>query len=89
MDLRIVVLVIGGAAAVFAYLVGAAFLRKGHTRNAHLFIWGGIVVLLGLGLIVEHDWAPFLLFAAFVLVGQAATELWRIRRARNRATFRR
>jgi len=89
MELGIVALVIGGVAALFCYLLGAAFLRKGHQRNAHMLIWGSIVALLALGMVIQHEWAPFLLFAAFILVGQAATEVWRIRRARNRAAARR
>ena len=88
MDPAVFLLIAGGLIGMFAYLVGASFLRKGDARMGHLLMWGAIVGLIVVGLVVTHEWAPFLLFAAFVLVGQAATEMWRLRRSRARAARR-
>jgi hypothetical protein len=83
MELIVVVLIAGGLAGVFGYLTGASSLRKGDPLRGHGLMWGSIAVLIALGLI-QHDWAPFLLFVAFILVGQAATEMWRLRKAKAR-----
>jgi len=85
MDLAGIALIVGGVAALFAFLTGTAFLRKGEARRAHALMWGSIAVLIVLGMVIRHDWAAFLLFASFILVGQAATEMWRLRRERARA----
>lgn len=85
MELVVVAIVVVGVVGVFGYLAGASFLRKGDPLRAHALMWGSIAILIAMGTQLRHDWAPFLILVGFILVGQAATEMWRLRRARARA----